>query len=153
MLPLLECQKTDCWCPITSKNGDLTVDEIPSAQCSSSTLISTGLFTKTRQKKTKEKKKRDKKPFVSLGWGYLNVNEGPECSAVFRLESQTIEPVFVLPQKVGGGQKREKKKKKRRGCKLKGLLIERSMIIPLCFCVEWISFYVPGSLVKLIVFP
>lgn len=53
MLPPLECQKTDFNCPITSKNGDLTVNELPSAQISSFTLISKALFTENRRKKNR----------------------------------------------------------------------------------------------------
>lgn len=122
MLPLLECQKTDFNCPITSKNGDLTVNELPSAQISSFTLISKALFTENRRKK---KKKTDRKPFVSLGCDCLNGNKGPECSAIFRRESRTIELVFVLPQKVSGGQERRRRRSERRGCQWRGLHIVR----------------------------
>lgn len=52
ILPPLECKKkTDFNCPITGKNSDLTVNELPSAQISSFTLLSKALFTERGGKK------------------------------------------------------------------------------------------------------
>lgn len=117
-LPWLECQKTDCCLPISRRNSGGTVDELPSPPCSSSPLISTGLFMKLARKN--ERGWKDRNPFVSLGHDYLHGDEGPECSAVFRCESLTIEPVFVLLQEVWEGQKRGEKKKKRGGRQAEG---------------------------------
>lgn len=73
--------------------------------CSSSTLISAGLFVEMKRKKIRERG-TDRNPFVSLCCDYLHGDEGPECSAVFRCEYQTIEPVFVLSREVWEGQKK-----------------------------------------------
>lgn len=135
MLPRLECQKTDCCLPITSRNSGGTVDELPSPPCSSLTLISAGLFTKMGRKNQGGWK--DRNPFVSLGCDYLHGDEGPECSAVFRCKSQTIEPVFVLLQEVWEG-------KKRGGRQRRGLRIVRTTSIRFCYCGDWIALQYQG---------
>lgn len=134
----LECQKTDCCLPITSRNSGHTVDELPSPPCSSSALISAGLFTKMGRKKQRGWK--DRNPFVSLCCDYLHGDEGLECSAA----SQTIAPVFVLPREVWEGQKRGEKKKKRGGRQQRGLRIVRTTRIRFCYCGDWIAFQYQG---------
>lgn len=145
MLPHLECQKTDCWRPIACKNSDLTVDELLSCQCSSSTLISAELFTEIGRKK-------DRNPFASLGCDYLHGDEGPECSAVFRCESLTIDPVFVLLQEVWEEQKRGKEEEDKGRSSVEGIThcedYEHLLLL-----LWWLNcFPVPGYLVKQIVF-
>lgn len=108
-----------------------------------------------RKKWGGEKKNRDwtdRNSFVSLGCDYLHGDEGPECSAVFRCESQTIEPVFVLPLEVWEGQKRGEEEEKGRSS-VEGITHcenhARSLLL-----LWWLNcFPVPGYLVKQIVFP
>lgn len=121
---------------IHSRNSGRALGELPSPLCSSSTLISTGLFTTMGRKIQRGWK--DRNPFVSLCCDYLHGNEGPECSAVFRCESQTIEPVFVLLQEVWEGLK-QGEKKKRGGRQQRGLRIVRTTRIRLCHCGDWIA--------------
>lgn len=151
MLPWLECQKTDCCCRISSRNSGLTVDELPSPPCSGSTLISAGLFTKNGEKKNKNKERTDRNPFVSLRCDHLHGDEGPECSAVFTSESQTIEPVFVLPREVWGQKRREEEEKGRSS--VEGITHCENHAHSLLL-LWWLNcFPVPGYLVKQILFP
>lgn len=140
-LPWRKCQKTVCCLPIHSSQSAASLDELPSPPCSSTTPISNGLFVRMGRKIQRGWK--DRNPFVSLGCDYLHGDEGPECSAVFRCESQTIEPVFVLLQEVWEGLKRGEKKK-RGGRQRRGLRIVRTMRIRFCYCGDWIAFQYQG---------
>lgn len=138
----LNVKKTDCCSTIMSRNSGATVDELPSPPCFSPALIGAGLFTKMERKE--QGGQMDRNPFVSRGCDYLHGDEGPECSALFRCESQTIEPVFVLPREVWGAQKRGEEEEERGGRQQRGLRIVRATHICFCYCGGSIAFQYQG---------
>lgn len=143
MLPRPECQKTDCCCSIMGRNSGVAEDELPSPPCFSPALISPGLFSKLERKE--QRGQTDRNPFVSLGSDYLHGDEGPECSALFICENQTIEPVFVLSWDVWGAQKKGRRRRRKGGGRQRrGLRIVRATHICFCYCGEWIAFQYQG---------
>lgn len=104
------------------------------------------------EEKKLERGETDRNPFVSLGCDYLHGDEGPKCSAVFRCESQTIEPVFVLSREVWEGQKKGREDEEKGRSSTEGITHcekHTHLRLPLW----WLNcFPVPGYLVKQIVF-